>query len=99
MFNLYGVTLMRPQCNAVTYTPGVRLYPCGDAGYQDVVENTTITFYCDEYTGSVDWRFKPLTSHSPSSVSACPATMCDPPPASVWTVTFITVTTNTLTGH
>ncbi|KAL8614519.1 hypothetical protein ACOMHN_059283 [Nucella lapillus] len=43
---------------------GVRLTPCGGAGYQEVEENTNLTFTCDQYSAVAIWKFKPLGSSS-----------------------------------
>ncbi|KAL8602431.1 hypothetical protein ACOMHN_067121 [Nucella lapillus] len=40
---------------------GVRLFPCGAAGYQEVEENTTLTFTCDGYSDAT-WVYKAPTT-------------------------------------
>ncbi|KAL8592895.1 hypothetical protein ACOMHN_050722 [Nucella lapillus] len=78
----------------ISLSAGVMLTPCGGAGYQEVEENTTLIFTCDQYSGSVSWVFKAVTG-STTSIGTCslPCTSNIP----VFTLTANSATSSSLT--
>ncbi|KAL8566429.1 hypothetical protein ACOMHN_015065 [Nucella lapillus] len=78
----------------ISLSAGVRLYPCGGAGYQEVKENTTLTFTCDQYTGDSSWVLKAVTG-STVNIGTCNSKCTSNIPA--FTLTANSATSSSLT--
>ncbi|KAL8592900.1 hypothetical protein ACOMHN_050727 [Nucella lapillus] len=70
------------------------LSPCGGAGYQEVEENTTLTFTCDQYSGVATWVLRVVTG-STTSIGSCSSTCTVNIPA--FTLTANSNTSSSLT--
>ncbi|KAL8566047.1 hypothetical protein ACOMHN_036206 [Nucella lapillus] len=78
----------------ISLSAGVRLYPCGGAGYQVVEENTALTLTCDQYSRYASWVLK-LVTGSLASIGTCSSRCTSIIP--VFTLTANSATSSSLT--
>ncbi|XP_070201159.1 uncharacterized protein [Littorina saxatilis] len=93
----FTISLLFWQLN--TSVKAVRMYPCDTSGYYGVVENSTITFHCDQYAGSVEWRYRGPSSPSAVLFSTCNATWCTPSFFHAFTSTYISASNNSFSSN